>query len=183
MGILQLKSLLHDVPGIDGLTMQTLVDRDTYSIAGKVVRVPIGANEAQVEQAIRAAVLSPAAAPMPAGVPLAPESPDAGAGVHSPTAPATNSAALIPSVDLPTKPKANSSMSVTGAAHVGTSLKDMLTQRKAKIAAAHDKLNANFDKLDQATSALDTLGDKVGSEADDLLATVGQISNEIVGGA
>jgi hypothetical protein len=104
MGILQLKSLLHDVPGIDGLTMQTLVDRDTYSIAGKVVRVPIGANEAQVEQAIRAAVLSPAAAPMPAGVPLAPESPDAGAGVPSPTAPATNSAALIPSVDLPTNP-------------------------------------------------------------------------------
>ena len=70
-------------------------------------------------------------------------------------------------------------MSVTGAAHVGSSLKDMLNQRKQKISAAHDKLNNSFGKLDQATAALDSLGDDVSNEADDLLATIGQFKNDL----
>jgi len=80
----------------------------------------------------------------------------------------------INQVTTSTKP-----MSVTGAAHAGTSLKQMMQDRKTKLAAAHDKLNANMGKLDQATAALDSLGDDVGSEADDLLASIGQFKNDL----
>ena len=69
--------------------------------------------------------------------------------------------------------------SVTGAGHAGQSLKQMMADRKAKLTAAHEKLSANFGKLDQATAALDSLGDDVGTEADDLLASIGQFKNDL----
>lgn len=70
-------------------------------------------------------------------------------------------------------------MSITGASHASMSLKQMLADRKAKIAAAHDKLAANMNKLDEATMALDSLGNDVGSEAADLMASIGQFKNDI----
>jgi len=73
------------------------------------------------------------------------------------------------------------SMSITGASHASVSLKQMLADRKAKLAAAQDKLSANLGKLDQATAALDSLGSDVGTEADDLLASVGQFKNDLGG--
>jgi hypothetical protein len=84
----------------------------------------------------------------------------------------------LPSVALiPDKPK-DAPMSITGAAHVSTSLKDMLAQRKQAMADGHAKLQDAFAKMDQATAALNTVGDKVAAEADDLLASVGQFTNE-----
>jgi hypothetical protein len=75
-----------------------------------------------------------------------------------------------------TKPAATG---LTGATHAGMSLKQMMADRKQKLSAARDKLETNFGKLDQATSALDSLGDDVGSEADDLLASIGQFKNDL----
>lgn len=69
--------------------------------------------------------------------------------------------------------------SVTGAGHAGQSLKQMMADRKAKLTAAHEKLATNFGKLDQATAALDSLGDDVGNEAADLLASIGQFKNDL----
>jgi hypothetical protein len=73
----------------------------------------------------------------------------------------------------------NKTMSITGASHASVSLKQMLSERKAKIAAAKDKLDANMGKLDQATAALESLGTDVGTEADDLLASIGQFKNNL----
>jgi hypothetical protein len=86
-----------------------------------------------------------------------------------------SAAALRP---VTSQPKGNT-MSVTGASHAGMTLKQMMSQRKQAMTDAHDKLKAGFAKLDQATAALDSVGDKVAAEADDLLATVGQFTNDL----
>lgn len=70
-------------------------------------------------------------------------------------------------------------MSITGASHVGMSLKDMMEQRKRAMADGHAKLQDAFAKMDQATAALNSVGDKVAAEADDLLASVGQFTNDL----
>lgn len=149
------KARLADVPGIDGMSVSNIAGRINFGMDGKIASVDENASDADIDAAIRA-TFGDHVTPAPAAAPLA-------APAAAPAIPAKETAAV----------------SVTGAAHVGTSLKDMLTQRKAKISAAHDKLSANFDKLDQATAALDTLGDKVGSEAADLLAVVGQFTNDL----
>lgn len=69
MSIDDLKSRLSDLPGVEALTMQTLGGREIYSIAGRVVGLPIGTLIADAEAAIRTAVASPnivTAIPMPA---------------------------------------------------------------------------------------------------------------------
>jgi hypothetical protein len=160
MSVSDLKTRLHDVPGIENLTMQNLAGRQVYSLGGKVIGLDPNASDAEIENAIRAAVASPSIALIPlegASVALLPN-----------VAPA-------PSQSIPR----GKAMSVTGAAHAGMSLKQMMADKKAKLAAAHDKLSANFGKLDQATAALDSLGDDVGSEADDLLASIGQFKNDL----
>lgn len=152
-----LKFALADIDGIETLTQANVGGRMVFGFGVSAASTTIGVDPAATDDQIIAAIRKAAEAKQPA-----------------PAAPAAAA---------PQPTQGTTTMSVTGAAHVGTSLKDMLNDRKAKIAAAHDKLNTNFGKLDQATAALDTLGDKVGAEADDLLATVGQISNEIVGGS
>lgn len=148
-----IKARLSDVPGIDAMSVSNIAGRITFGMNGKIAAVYERASDAEIDAAIRSTF----------------------GGHVTPLPPAP---AAAPPTIIPTK---ETSVSVTGAGHVGTSLKDMLAQRKAKIAAAHDKLSANFDKLDQATAALDTLGDKVGSEADDLMSVVGQFTNDLGG--
>jgi hypothetical protein len=91
---------------------------------------------------------------------------------------AIRAAIRLPAVPLIDQPK-DAPMSITGAAHVSTSLKDMLAQRKQAMADGHAKLQGAFAKMDQATAALNSVGDKVAAEADDLLASVGQFTNEL----
>jgi hypothetical protein len=100
---------------------------------------------------------------------------------------ADQTATPVPKVQI-MPPMASSSVPVvakaatsglTGATHVGMSLKQMMADRKNKLGAARDKLETNFGKLDQATAALNSLGDDVGSEADDLLASIGQFKNDL----
>lgn len=160
------KARLADVPGIDGMSVSNIAGRMQFGMDGKIAAVDENATDADIDAAIRATfgsnALKTLTAPLTsATLPVVALAPAA--------APST---AVVPA-------KETAAVSVTGASHVGTSLKDMLTQRKAKISAAHDKLSANFDKLDVATAALDTLGDKVGSEADDLLSVVGQFTNDL----
>lgn len=165
-----LKARLADVPGIEQMSMQLLVGRQNYSIGGKVISVDAMATEAEAEAAIRAALSSPAVAHMPAGSPLAP---------------AAGSSALLPSVNLQTD-KEKTTMSITGAGGTAVSLKAMVDAQRQKIAQALEDgmkhVQAGFDKQNEAVAALNSLGDKVHSEADDLLASVGQFANDIVGG-
>lgn len=87
----------------------------------------------------------------------------------------------IQSAQIVAKAINGNQMSVTGASHASVSLKQMLDDRKAKIAAAHDKFAASMGKLDQATTALDSLGDDVANEAADLMASIGQFKNNLDG--
>lgn len=90
--------------------------------------------------------------------------------------------ALRPAPMPPVQPQPKAKpMSVTGASHAGMSLKKMLEDRKQAMAAAHSKVESSFAKLDQATAALDSVGDKVAAEADDLMASIGQFTNSLGG--
>lgn len=92
---------------------------------------------------------------------------------------AIRAAVKLPSVGIVPEQRKEAAMSITGAAHVGSSLKDMIEQRKRAMSDGHAKLQAAFGKMDQATAALNSVGDKVAAEADDLLASVGQFTNDL----
>lgn len=92
---------------------------------------------------------------------------------------AIRAAIKLPSIGIFPEQRKEAAMSITGAAHVGSSLKDMIEQRKRAMADGHAKLQGALDKMDQATAALNSIGDKVSAEADDLLASVGQFTNDL----
>jgi hypothetical protein len=72
-------------------------------------------------------------------------------------------------------------MSITGAAGATLSIKDIISKSRATVQAAHAKLTTNADKVTQAAAALDSLGDDLGKEGDDLLAMIGQFKNDLGG--
>jgi hypothetical protein len=78
----------------------------------------------------------------------------------------------------PEQPKADS-MSITGAVPATLSVKQMIEQSRQTVKAAHEKLQTNAAKVAQAAAALDSLGDDLGKEGDDLLAMVGQYKNDL----
>jgi hypothetical protein len=80
--------------------------------------------------------------------------------------------------ELSQQPKADS-MSITGAAPATLSVKQMIEQSRQTVKAAHEKLQTNAAKVQQAAAALDSLGDDLGKEGDDLLAMVGQYKNDL----
>lgn len=87
-------------------------------------------------------------------------------------------ASAIADLSPPTQPKSNT-MSITGAAPVTLSIKQMIEQSRVTVKAAHEKLTANAGKVQQAADALSGLGDDLGKEGDDLLAMVGQYKNDL----
>ena len=62
MSIADLKTRLHDVPGIETLMMQIIGGRQDYSIDGKLISLDAGASDADLEKAIHAGVASTAIA-------------------------------------------------------------------------------------------------------------------------
>jgi hypothetical protein len=70
--------------------------------------------------------------------------------------------------------------SVTGAGHAALSIKQMMADSKSAIATAHQHVLQQASKLNKAADALQGLGDDLGSEADDLLAAIGQFKNSIL---
>lgn len=78
MSIADLKTRLHDVPGIETLTMQMLAGRQNYALNGRLISVDGAASDSDVESAIRAAIASPAIAQMPAGTPMSAGTPASG---------------------------------------------------------------------------------------------------------
>lgn len=97
----------------------------------------------------------------------------------------TETTTELPKVDLvpPPVPRPSRPVSVTGASHAGLSLKAMMEKHKARIASMLEdnlgKVQAGFDKQMQGATAVGTLGDKVNAEGDDLLAAVGQFTNDL----
>lgn len=66
MSIEHLKSRLRDVPGIQNLTMQSLVGRNIYGWSGLIAAVDPNASDAEIETAIRNAAAMTESTPLPA---------------------------------------------------------------------------------------------------------------------
>jgi hypothetical protein len=92
MSIADLKTRLHDVPGIETLTMTMPAGRQNYNLNGRMIALDASASDFEVEQAIRASLASPAIAQMLAGTPVPPAPAIAAAPANS--APASPAAAL-----------------------------------------------------------------------------------------
>jgi hypothetical protein len=145
----ELKAELGNVPGIDTLQVTFGEGMQHITLNGKTVSLGVNASIDDIRKEL---------------------------GLSEPTT------AIIPQVQimpaLSSSPK-TATTGITGATHAGMSLKQMMADRKNKLSAARAKVEANFGKLDQATAALDSLGDDLGSEADDLLASIGQFKNDL----
>lgn len=85
---------------------------------------------------------------------------------------------VAPPIQSQTRTK---SMSITGAAPAVLSIKDLITNSRQTVKAAHDKLIANAGKVNDAAAALNGLGDDLGKEGDDLMAMIGQFKNDLGG--
>jgi hypothetical protein len=162
LSIIDIRDRLRDIPGAETMTMQTVMGRQLFGINGKMIGVPVTASDAEVEQTIRAGLASNALAEI----------------LPSP------SSALLPRLNPQPAPKPRvSSMSVTGAGAAGQSLKSLMAQHKKLVEDAKTKLEGNFAKLAQAAQGMDKLGDGVGAEADELMASLAEFTNDVGGEA
>lgn len=78
-----------------------------------------------------------------------------------------------------TQPKGQPMSSVTGARSASMSLKQMMEQAKQSVADGMAEVQAGIDKHARAGAALKTLGSTLNHDGDDLLATVGQFTNDL----
>jgi hypothetical protein len=152
MSVADLKARLADVPGIETLTLQLIGGRQVFGFAGMIAAVDPLATDQEIEDAIREAAARKADF-LAKTTPL----PDAG---------------LMPAPIQEENP-----MGVTGASHVGANLKTRMDDLKSKIAAGQSKIDASLSKMEQAAEATHQFGDQLGTEADELLATLGQFTN------
>ncbi|HEX5509853.1 MAG TPA: hypothetical protein VFX37_15235 [Pseudolabrys sp.] len=161
MTIADLKLRLHDLPGIEHLTMQMLAGRQNYCLNGKLISVDADASEEEAEKAIRAAMASPSVAQIPLEA---------------------KSAALLPNVaPAPAKPISGAKPMTSFAA----SLKAMMDEARASIAQTRSdgiaQVKAAVGELEKAKTATaqvaGTIAKSIKDEAADVLAELGQISN------
>jgi hypothetical protein len=68
-------------------------------------------------------------------------------------------------------------MSITGASHLSTSIRDMIAQAKSRVADAHSKIGDAVDNLGSAAGQAEKIAAAINAEADDLLASAGQYTN------
>lgn len=195
MGITDIKQRLSDIPGIEGLTMQMLGGRQNYGIGGKIVSVDGGASDAVAMEAIRAAMSSSSPVQMPAGSSIVasdiagPAPANAGAPVHTPSAPAINSAALLPPVNVtaqsvtlqPEAAPVTTPAPSSPAAHALT-IKDVLSEHTQKLnqilQAQIVQLQATLtDQVDTVVSGTNAVIARSKQHTDDFKAILGQFSN------
>jgi hypothetical protein len=159
MSIADLKTRLADVPGISSLIMNIdggrILLRWGAGASSYSASVPNGASDADVEDAIRAAIKLPSVSLIPENSAAADVQPQGGA------------------------------MSVTGAGAAGQSLRELMEGHRRTLedlTAAHmDKMREGFAKQLQGIQALGRLADKVHAEGDEFLALIGQYTNDLEG--
>lgn len=93
---------------------------------------------------------------------------------------AIRTALRLPSVALiPDKPKDAPMSSITGARSASQSLKQLMEEAKQSVADGMAQVQAGIEKHAKAGAALKNLGTTLNSDGDDLLATVGQFTNDL----
>jgi hypothetical protein len=166
MGINDLKARLADVPGIDGLTMQTVMGRQVFGIGGKLIGVDLNASEAEIDNAIRVGVASPDIATIipPVTMNLAPEAPKG-------------------------SPAMTATMTAPAPGSFAASLRAMMDEARAGVAQARadglSKVTDAVGKLAEAKAATthvsEVMAKTIADEADAVMAELGQISNSLGG--
>jgi hypothetical protein len=68
-------------------------------------------------------------------------------------------------------------MSLTGASQLSSSIKDMIEQAKARVAAAHQSVGGAVSNINDAARTAENVAKTINAEADALLADLGQLSN------
>jgi hypothetical protein len=157
MSIEELRARLADLPGSESLTMQTLGGRELYSISGKVVGVPIGASIADAEAAIRAAIASPE---------------------------------IVTNTPITEKPRERPS-TAPAPGSFAASLKAMMATARAGVEQARadglSQVSDAVEKLNEAKAATvnvtGAMAKAIQSEAADVMAELGLISNDLNGEA
>lgn len=77
------------------------------------------------------------------------------------------------------QPQGKPMSSVTGARSASASLKQMMAEAKQSVADGMAEVQAGIEKHAKAGAALKTLGGALNNDGDDLLATVGQFTNDL----
>jgi len=151
--------------------MQVVMGRQLFGINGKLIGVPMSADDAEVEGTIRAALASnlTVAEIVPA------ESP---------------SAALLPPLTQPEQPKAPS-MTAPAPGSFAASLKAILDEARAGLSQAKEDgaalVKSAVGELSDATASVKhvtgSMAQSIKDEADAVRAELGQISNNLTGEA
>jgi type IV secretory pathway VirB10-like protein len=171
MSIADLKTRLHDAPGIETLTMQIIAGRQNYSVAGRLVSLDVAASDQALEEAIRAAIASPAVARMPAGTPIPPAiAPAPAANVQAaPTAPATAP-----------KPATSSGHPGSAASAVQDMMQEHVRLMRVIDAASLESLRISLERQRRAMSAAPSkIAEKIDGQTDDFLSIMGQFTNDL----
>lgn len=153
--ISDLKTRLADVPGIETLTSQTLLGRQVFGFNGLIAGVDMNATDQEIEDAIRAT---------------------AGLALNRPATP-------LPIVNL-TEPRP---MTTPAPGSFAASLKALMDDARAGVVQARAdgvvKVGAAVKKLGDAKAAVthvtDTMAAAIEGEASDVMAELGQISNDL----
>src|SRR5246127_1270387 len=153
VSIADLKARLHDVQGIETLTLTLIGGRACYGFAGKIAAVDPMATDKEIEEATRkAASMTAASAPEPVSTPAAPK-----ASPMTNPAPGGFAAGLKAILD-------NAKAGVAKAQADGL----------AKVNAAATKLN---EAAAHTAAVTDNMAQTINDQADAVLAELGQISN------
>lgn len=176
MSIADLKLRMRDIPGIETLTQSIQNGQQVFTLNDRTHTFGTGDSEATVEQGIRAAIAAPALVQMAAGRPVTPD------------VAANAAAALHPALQatMPTPPPAtvqSTAHTVTNAGGFASEVRDMIEGHKADMNAllqAHkDHMRAGFDKQIRAARAFGKMAEDVHSAGDEMLAMMGQYTNNL----
>jgi hypothetical protein len=173
MSIADLKTRLHDVPGIETLTMTMLAGRQNYNLNGRVIALDASASDFEVEKAVRDAIASPAIAQMPAGTPIPP------APAIAP-APAANVQAPAPASPAPAPTSSASGYPASGAHTVKQVLEEHARGMAELQATQLELLRATLSGQHQTVAgAMGGVVDKIKRQTDDYLSIMGQFTNDL----
>jgi hypothetical protein len=161
-----LKLRLADVPGIEGLTMTPIGGRQVFGFDGLIVAVDPTATDQEIDAAIRATA----------------DMAKFGRSLES-----KQSASLIPSVALNPEPRKAEPMSAPKPGSFAADLRAMMDEAREGVAQARRDGKA---RVGEAVSMLNDakvatahvagkMADAIKSEASDVMAELGQISNDL----
>lgn len=171
MSIVELRERLRDIPGIENLTMQSVMGRQLFGLNGKLIGVPMTADDGEVEGTIRAAMASTLtaaeivkvldASPIPSGALLAPVT-----------------MAEAPKVQ-PMPPAAPGSFAASLKALMDDARAGIIQARADGRAKVSEALGLMTEAQAATRHVTDAMASTIKAEADDVMTELRQITNDL----